>query len=152
MRRVALMIFLAIILPLSSCAPRGGAREMLEAFLDSYGAETEVYSTDRMSHEEGYVSEGLLEKMMMSEGPFPEDIALAINQRAERGFEAALFICRDADEISAVTEMCDRRLSLLTEGVGGGLLLRSGKVVFYTTAEDRDRAEALFTKIMRSFY
>ena len=125
---------------------------MLRAFLDSYGAEVEIYSTDRMSHEEGYVSEGLLGRMLMSEGPFPEDIALAMNQRAERGFEAAIFICRDAKEISSVTEMCGRRLDLLTEGTEGGLLLRSGMVVFYTTAEDIDRAESLFIKIMRSFY
>ena len=145
-------LFLLLILAFIGCKREVSAENILRDFLVSYGTEGIIYTPNKMIHEEGYISEGLLEKVYIYSGELPDNFALFLNQKSFGGFEAGVFICEDEDERASVTEMCYERIDLLTDKEGEGLLIRCRNMIIYTTASDKERAEEILKKIIRSCY
>ena len=153
MKKLSLiMIILINVIFFVGCAADVSAEDLLSEYLASYGVKGTIYSSGKQVHEQGYIGQEVLDKAFVYEGDFPNNFAICLNYRAAVGFEAGVFICDDADEVSAVTEMCEERLDAISNGKDKGIVMRSGKLIFYTTAEDREKAEDLFRKIIRSRY
>ena len=153
MKRIIAMLNVVIFVLFSvSCKKDFSSEDFLGDFILLYGGEGTVYSSQKLPFEEGYVSEELLSKVYIYEGDFPKNYAIFLNQRSTSGFEVGVFLCEDEDERAAVSEMCLERLDLLCENEKGGLFIRSGNLVIYTTAEDKERAELIFDKIIRTYY
>ena len=149
MRNVlALIIAISILGLLLSCGREPSAEEIINEFMAAYGMEGVVYASGKESYEEGYIAEGLIEKIYVYDGEFPEKFALCLNSHSHKGSEVAVFVCRDENERSAVNEMCLERTRLVSENKENVVVVRSGRIIAYSTLEDPKRAEELLRKII----
>lgn len=144
-----LFIILLLALSFSSCKKEASAEEMLREFIYSYGVEGIVYTPTARLGEQGYVYDGLTEKIFVYSGEFPQNYAVLLNFRSSYGGECGVFVCDDSEEWQAVSEMCEERVALLSRGEGG-IVLRSRGVIFYSTLDDSKRAEEIWYKILRA--
>lgn len=136
-------------LALSSCEERRDAYSMLHGFISAYGAEGVIYSPVIPEGEQGYITDGLIEKLYIYSGELPDNFAIFLANRTESFSECAIFICRDADMLAMVEEMCLERVRLLSAGRTNAFVRKSRMLVFYSTMQDRSRAERLFSEIIR---
>ena len=149
---IAFILIVISALSLVGCKKEASAEKILDEFLLMYGGEGTVYSSDKSITDEGYITEDVLSKAYVYEGDFPKNFAILLNSRTAKGFECGVFICEGEDERATVLEMCRERLDLLSERAEEGIFVRSGNLVFYTTASDKKRAEEIIKKIIRSYY
>jgi len=145
---VSFSLFLLIV-SLTSCTRELSADELLDEFIYSYGAFGTVYSPNIAEGEEGHIYNGLTERIFIYEGEFPKNCAILLNPRSDYGGECGAFVCEDAEELEMVSDMCRERVALLSGGEGG-VIIRSGGVVFYSTLPDAERAESIWYKILRA--
>lgn len=150
MKKITTFILLiAMILSLFSCTRERDAKQIIENFVNSYGAEGIIYSSQAIEGEIGYISDKFIEKIYRFSGEFPENYAIFLNNRTDFSSECAAFVCRDAEMIDMVQEMCLERIRLISGGEKHGFVKRSQNLVFYSTMKDRERAEKIFSEIIR---
>ncbi len=147
-KKVSLIILSLVMLLLSSCSDEPSAELLLSDFTESYGAEGIIYSSEKSLGEEGYVPEGLTEKIYIYEGAFPKNYAIFLNSHTHKGSEAAIFICKDEKERQKVSEMCLERMKTVSDGKDDRILIRCGNIIAYSTLEDAEKAEELLKKII----
>ena len=144
------VVFLLIFL-LFSCSEDLDADKLLGEFIAAYGAEGVIYSPTVSEGDNGYIDEGFVDRIYVYEGEFPENYAIFLNSHPYFGSECGVFICANDYERELVTEMCEERIELIGRTDGVAFILRSGNVIFYSTFEDREMAEALWRKIIKSY-
>lgn len=137
-------IILMLCLSVSSCQPKQTAYEIVSEFTKAYGAEGIIYSPHIPEGQPGYVGDGLIERAYHFSGRFPDDYAILLNSHTTDPSECGAFICNDADMLASAEEFCLERVRLL----GGGFVKRRGRVVYYSTMKDVERAERLFKEII----
>ena len=148
-RLISVILLLATLFSISSCVRDVSAYSMLTDFITAYPAEGVIYSPECSEGSEGYIDSSVASRIYVFHGELPRNFAVFLNNHADFGSECGVFFCRDEAERAQVTEMCEERMRLLSGGEHT-LLLRSGNIIFYSTLRDRDRAESLWTKILRS--
>lgn len=150
MRKIAILILFAFVFSsLLSCRAEPDAYAMLNSFVRTYGAEGIIYSPEIAEGNAGYVYEGLMEKIYRFSGDFPTNYAVFLNNRVDHPSECGLFVCSDAEMLDMVEEMCLERIRLLSLGEDHAFVKRSRNICFYSTMQDRDRAERIFSQIIR---
>ena len=75
---------------------------------------------------------------------FPDNFAIFLNSHADYGSECGVFVCDGGIGISEVEEMCLERIRLLGRGGENSFILREGRVVFYSTMSDGERARGIW--------
>ncbi len=148
-KALSLILFVAMLLSLCSCNRTDDARELLTQFVSAYGAEGIIYSTKIPEGEEGHLTGDLIEKIFVFSGKFPENFAIFLNSRADFGSECGVFVCTDVSELSVAREVCLERISLLGRGSANAFIKCCDNVVFYSTMQDRERAEGIWREIIR---
>lgn len=147
---IALIVFISVLsLLLFSCGREHDAHRMLSEFVRAYGADGIIYSPQIPEGSDGYIFDGLINKIYIFHGIFPDNYAVFLNSRADVASECAVFVCTDADMTDMVEEMSLERVRLLASGDSRAFVKRSGNIVFYSTMPDRDRAEKIFNEIIR---
>ncbi len=136
-------------MPLASCSPERDAYAMLCEFISAYGAEGVIYSPHIPEGQDGYVYEGLMSKIYLFSGEFPENYAVFLGGRTDYSSECGIFICRDADMLSMVEEMCLERIRLVLSGSDNGFVKKSRNLCFYSAMSDKACAEKIFKEIIR---
>lgn len=144
-----LLCIITFSISLCSCEDNRDACEMLTEFINTYGAEGTIYSPSIMEGEDGYIYDGMMERIYLFSGEFPENYAVFLNGRSDFASECAIFICPDADMLQKVEEMSLERIRLIASGKDHAFVKRSGSVCFYSTMKDRARAEKIFSEIIR---
>ena len=147
MKKLILTV-IAVALLFTSCREVPRASSILSDFLYSYPMGGNVYTSDASEGEVGYASEELLSRLFDYEGELSVGYAFLLAARPERGGECGVFVTDDALERERITEMCRRRVALVSDG--GGVVIRSGRVVAYLTSSD-ERAERLLRKIISRY-
>lgn len=148
MRRFfCIMIIISLALSFVSCGKRRSASDILSEFVSVYGAEGIIYRSDAEEWDEGYAEYDLLKKIYLFYQDFPEKFAIFLNSHADYGSECGVFICRDAAECESVSEMCLERIRLLDRQGERSFVLREGKLVFYSTLSDADRARRIWNTL-----
>lgn len=149
-KTIAFILFIAFsFLALYSCERERDAYNMLNEFVTTYGAEGVIYSPKVPEGDDGFIREGLVEKIYVFSGRFPDNYAIFLNSRPDFSSECGLFVCSDAEMLGMVEEMCLERVRLLCQGDDRAFVKRSGSAVFYSTMQDRERAEKIFSEIIR---
>lgn len=150
MRKITVVIICIIMLCSSfcSCAKRQDAYEMLCAFSTAYGSEGVIYSPCVSEGREGYIYDGLMDKIYVYSGNLPKNYAVMLNSRTDVFSECGIFVCTNT-EMPYVEEMCLERIKLLAPGEDFAFVKRSRQICFYSTLRDRDRAEKIFSEIIR---
>lgn len=148
-RFVVLLLVVAVFLSLSSCGKEVDTFEVLADFISAYGADGVIYSPTVHEGEVGYIPEGLVERIYLFSGEFPENYAIFLNSRPEYGYECGLFVCSDDGGLDMMEEACLERARLLDPSGERMFVKRSGNTVFYSTMKDKERAEALWREIIR---
>ena len=146
---LSLIIALCLFASLTSCSPERDAYSMLGELVTTYGAEGVIYHPAATEGEAGFVYDGLLQKIYLYSGAFPEDYAVFLNSRHDSSSECGVFICTDAEMLGAVQEMCLERIALLCQNDSRAFVKRYGMTVFYSTMQDRERAEKIINEIIR---
>ena len=144
-----LILFVSLTLSLFSCEKEISAYNALSEFVTAYGAEGVVYSPEIPEGGEGYIPDGLIERIYIYSGKFPENYAIFLNSRTEGFFECGVFVCDDANSLLSLEEACLERIRLLSVSGGQGFIKINGMTVFYAVLEDRDRAEKIWCEIIR---
>ena len=127
-----------------SCGGSRPATEILSDFISAYGAEGIVYRSDAAEYDEGYAEYDLLKKIYVFYEDFPDEFAIFLNSHADYGSECGVFVCADSGEVSEVEEMCLERIRLLGRGGENSFVSREGRVVFYSTMSDGERARRIW--------
>lgn len=148
-KALSLILFVAMLLSLCSCNRTDDARELLTQFVEAYGAEGIIYSTKIPEGEAGHLTGDLIEKIFVFSGKFPENFAIFLNSHADFGSECGVFVCGDVSELSVAREACLERISLLGRGNENAFIKSSDNVLFYSTMQDRERAEGIWREIIR---
>ena len=146
---VCITLLISLAFGLFSCKKQYDAYGMLWEFVRAYGAEGVIYSPAIPEGEDGCVTEGLIEKIYVYSGRFPENYAIFLNSHADYGSECGVFVCENADMALMVEEMCLERIRLLGRGSEIAFVKRDGNVIFYSTMSQRDRAEKIWRQIIR---
>ena len=148
MRRVfCFLLVLSMLFSLASCGESRPASELLSEFVSVYGAEGVIYRSDAKEWEEGYVEYDLLKKIYLFYKDFPEEFAIFLNSHADYGSECGVFVCRDASECETVSEMCLERIRLLDRKGENSFVIREGRVVFYSTMSNGERAKKIWQAV-----
>ncbi len=148
-KTIAAILFIAALMSFISCGRERDAYEMLSEFISAYGAEGVIYSPKVPEGDDGYIRDGFIEKVYVFSGRFPDNYAIFLNSRPDFSSECGFFICPDAEMLGMVEEMCLERIRLLAQGDNRAFVRRSGSAVFYSTMQDRERAEKIFSEIIR---
>ena len=148
MRRFFCFLLIAsMIFSLVSCGESRSASELLSEFVMAYGAEGVIYRSDAEKWDDGYIECDLLKKIYLFYRDFPEEFAIFLNSHADYGSECGVFVCTDSGEASGVEEMCFERIKLLGRGGEGSFVVRDGRMVFYSTMSDGERARRIWDAI-----
>ena len=153
MRRfLSLLLILSLFLSLlSSCRAEPSAYDMLSEFIAVYGAEGVIYSPGISEGSPGYVQDGMMERIYIFHGSFPKNYAVYLNTGISVFSECGVFLCDDADTLLRIEESCLERVALLTKGDGRGFVSISGNRVFYSTMQEKERAERIWREIIRKY-
>lgn len=150
MKRFYLVIVLAAILLFSvSCQKNINSHDLLEDFLESYGAEGIVYYSGAKEGEHGYITAELFKKIYVYSGNIPENYAIYLNAHADATSECGVFVIKDELMRDSIEEMCLERIRLLTHGDGRGWLGRYKNTVFYSTMTDPDRVKDIWKSTLK---
>ncbi len=146
---IAFILCISLCLCLTSCEQNPDAYALLGEFAAVYGAQGVIYSPKISEGNDGYVYEGLVEKIYVFSGRFPDNYAILLNSRPDFSSECAIFVCTDVEMLYMVEEMCLERIRILCGRDECAFVKRSGSIVFYSTMKDREKAERIFSEIIR---
>ena len=146
-KKTVCALLLAISLfSLYSCSSSPPASTLILEFMSAYGISGTPITSDAAEFSEGYMNEESFLKIFPLDAP-PRDYAILLNRRFTYGEECGFFVIRGEDK-SAVLEMCQERIKLISNGKGG-ILLHSGDVIFYSTLSDSEKARDIFYTIIK---
>ena len=148
-RIVSILLLICMLLSLSSCKRNYDAHELLSEFVSTYGIEGVIYSPSVPEGEDGYVREGFTERIYIFSGDFPENYAIFFNSHTDFYSECAIFISDDANVLDMAEEMSLERIRLVASGADYAFVKRSSNICFYSTLRQRERAEKIFSEIIR---
>lgn len=143
-----LVIILVSVHSFSACGRDISADGFMREFAAVYPLEGTVYTSLAEFGEEGYMDDELFRRIYAYRGDMPEEFAIYLNKRPERGEECGIFKA-DGVGTEAIAEFCIRRIKLLSEKNTEGMLLTSGEYVFYSTLSDSERAKELFYRLIK---
>ena len=150
MKRILLLFTVfSLIFSLMGCREERDSYALLSEFISAYGAEGIIYSPSLGEGEDGYIRDGLIEKIYVFSGRFPDNFAVFLNSRPDFGSECGVFVCLGAEQCAMVEEACLERIRLLGRGNDCAFVKRQGNTVFYSTMTDKERAERLWREIIR---
>ena len=151
MKRLILLLLVITLVAtsLSSCGSEPDAYDLLCEFTAAYGVEGIVYSPIIPEGNAGYIGGGLVEKLYVFSGTFPQNYAIFINSRLSGFSECGVFVCNSSDAVDMVEEMCLERIRLLAGGENHTFIKISDMTVFYSTMQERERAEKIWREIIR---
>lgn len=144
-----LLVLLVFLNNLTSCQKEPDALDLLSEFVGVYGARGVIYSPKISEGNQGYIPDGLIERIYVFSGDFPENYAVFLNSRTSNFSECGVFVCDDGKSLLDVEEMCYERIKLLCGNDGRGFVKISGTTIFYSTMQERDRAEKIWREIIR---
>ena len=150
-RLISFILCFMLLLTLPACNQSPSAEKILSEYMSFFDMEGIIYSPNKMEGEDGFVSKGLTERIFIYEGEFPENYAISLNARSNYGVECGIFICKDGKELQRTLEMCLERVELLTGRADGGLVFRSGNILFYSTQSDKAASEKAIRKIIKLY-
>ena len=149
MRLLSLFVMLSLLFAsLCSCGSEPDAYEMLKEFVQVYGAEGVVYSPSIPESQEGYMPPELADRIYRFSGKPPDNFAVLLNSHTNGFYECGVFVSTDADSLSSITETCLERIRLLGGAGENDFVKVSGRLIFYSTLSDRDRAERIWREII----
>ena len=134
---------------MSSCRNSVSAIDFITDFAAIYPLEGNVYYSSASKSSDGYISEELFRRIYSYDGQIPEDYAVVLNSRPERGAECGIFKVCSGTDIEAITELCMNRINLLSQRDNKGMVITSGEYVFYSTLDDQTRAKELFYRLIK---
>lgn len=146
---ISIILVISFCTLLFSCGKQPDAYEILGEFISAYGADGIIYSPALSEGETGYIPEGLVEKIYVFSGRFPDNYAIFLNSHPESGSECGVFVCDDVEMLLMVEEMCIERTLLIGQGSDRSFIKKSGNSVFYSTMQNKERAERLWKEIIR---
>ena len=146
---VAIILLLATVFLMVCCRAEPDSYGLLIEFVNTYGADGVIYSPIVPEGKDGYIKDGFVETIYLFYGRFPENYAIFLNSRPDFSSECGIFVCSDAEMVDIVEEMCLERIRLLCSGDKRAFVKRNHNVVFYSTLPDRERAEKIFSEIIR---
>lgn len=149
MKRVLSIFTVLILLFITSCGTEPNACAMLEEFLAIYSAEGVVYSPSIPEGEHGSLREDTFEKIYVYRGEMPKNCAIFLSSHIDTASECGVFVCQSDTELIAITEACRERMRLLA-GEGGGIIISSGSIVFYSTMSEPSVVEACWRRVLSS--
>lgn len=138
MKRILVLLFLCVFI-FTSCHDAPDITEALEEFVASYGASGVIYSTKCKEGEEGYIDEYLSERLFGSEVEKIE-YAVFLNTHLDHASECGAFVVPESRK-NDIIELCQRRISLLDPEGDRSFIRIYGSIIFYSTMQDRGRAE-----------
>ena len=144
---LCIMIILTTLFSVISCSDERSAEELLRAFADAYGVDGVIYSPDVSEGEDGYIDRDLFCRIYAFADELPEDFAILLNLHTDAPLECAVFVCRDAQELSEVREMCEERLRILAVPESS-FTVRSDVILFYSTLPDEKRAREIWYRVI----
>lgn len=144
-----LFVFILVCSSICSCQRQADAYGLISEFVTVYGAEGIIYSPAVPEGEDGYIPDGLVEKIYVFSGRFPENFAIFLNSHPLAPAECGVFVCDGADSLAMTEEMCLERIRLLSGGEDHAFVKLNGMTVFYSTMHDRERAERIWREIIR---
>lgn len=148
-RIFAFLLSLICVFLLSSCGKSISASDFMTDFATVYPLEGTMYFSEAQNKDEGYISEELFRKIYRIDGEIPADYAIYLNSKPSQGAECGIFKLREGADIEPITEMCLERIRLVADREAEGIVLRSGRYVFYSTLEDSERAKELFHRLIK---
>ncbi len=134
---------------LVSCERKISAYEFMCAFASEYPLDGVIYHSSMEPYKEGYISKELFKSIYIYSGNVPEDFAVYLNSRPERGGECGVFYAADAEERRALLSMCYERCRLICEKGTEPLVLTCENLVFYSTLSDPSRTRQIFDGIIK---
>ena len=143
-----LLILIFTATSLFSCTEKADAYQLLSEFVKVYGADGVIYSPEISEGEPGYISNGMIEKIYVFSGDFPTNYAIFLNSRLDDFSECGVFICNSSDSLAMTQEMCLERIKLLSNGGEHAFVKVHRMTVFYSTMQDRNRAERIWHEII----
>jgi len=150
-RILALLLALALVFSaLSGCGAVRDPDEMLSELAKTAKLEGVIYSSEKREGEDGYMTEELFCRIYLYEGEPPKAYAVLLNSHPTYGAECGAFLYESEDERQRLTDMCEERMALLSEGGENRLLIRSGGVIFYSTHGEPKLIEKLWREIIRA--
>lgn len=148
-RFLCMLISIIFTFQLTACSQNPEADKIMNDFLSAYGADGIVYSPKIAEGNDGYISDGLLNKIYIFDFIFPEDFAIFLNAHTDHASECAVFVCTDANMRSLVEQMCLERVRLVSGSDPRGFVSVSGLVVFYSTMSDGARAKEIWRMVKK---
>lgn len=146
---IAFLLAFILTFSLCSCQKEYDPYLLLNEFVISYGLCGVVYSPSVAEGKDGFVREGLMERVYRYSGSFPDSYAVMLNSRSDYGGECGVFVCQNADVLYAVEELCLERMRLLDPSGRNSLIIIDGQIIFYSTLQDKNRAERIWREIIR---
>lgn len=151
MKRVlAFFTLLSVTLLFTSCIKDCSADRLLCDFASVYGINGTVYSFFPTDTDSSVLSTSLFDKIFPNADVYPEDASVLLNYRADYGAECGVILCRSDTDRGPLTEMCKRRMELIDPDRDSHLLIRCGRIIFYSTLSDTERANEIITKLLKS--
>lgn len=149
-KRIIFLAALAVVLlSFSACGRDISALDFMTDFAASYPLEGEFYFSEANEEDSGYISKELFQKIYLTHGEIPEEFAIYLNSRPERGAECGIFKVREGGDTELIAEFCLERIRIISDRDTEGIVLRSGRYVFYSTLEDSERAKELFYRLIK---
>jgi hypothetical protein len=144
---ISLTLLIILCLSLSSCREERSAYQIMSEFVSAYGAEGVIYSPEIGEGKEGYIREGLVERVFLFSDGIGDNFALLLNSHIDIPSECGVFVCSDDDEVRRAEEICLERIRLLSRD--RGFVKKRGRVVYYAVLSDSERAERIFKEIIK---
>lgn len=132
----------------NGCGRDVSAIDFMTEFAEEYPLEGKIYCSSAKRSEEGYMSDEIFRKIYSYEGEIPKDFAVFLNSRPERGAECGIFRV-DNGGTGIIEEFCLKRIKLISEGKNCGIVLTSGKYIFYSTLDDHEHAKEIFYRLIK---
>lgn len=140
MKRLIALLFLCIFL-FVSCAEQPSVADLLTEFVNAYGAEGIVYSTEYGEGESGYIDTYLSDRIFGDEAS-ELTYAVFLNSHLDYASECGAFLVEPSERNIAI-EISKRRVSLLDPSSAHSFIRIYPHAVFYSTMQNKEMAEKL---------
>ena len=149
-RIISALIIVALVFSLSSCEEEPSPLKVMIELRRLLSLDSVIYSTESEEHEDGYIREGLIERIYRTDKPITAALALILSARPENTSECALFQTDLDSEMRLIDEAIEERIRLLGTDPESILIIRKGNLIFYSTFPDREFLRECFYRALSS--